>query len=231
MRPVQYSADSILDPFYQHKILTREEHRKLCGCSAMTAWRVLSKHGYLSSYNANARYYTLIDIPDFDDQGLWSYRDIRFSKFGSLNRTMVELITRSTQGKTAREMEAELGITNARTTLVKLHKEGKVSRTKVKGIFVYLAVASELGERQCRLREAAMERVFARSDLPSPQQIIAVLVQWISRPGLRPDQIVRKLSRKGLRITRREILAIVEYYNLPQKKSLHLIEGSGGVVK
>jgi len=218
MRPVQYSADSILGPFYQHKILTREEHRELCGCSAMTAWRVLRKHGYLSSYNANARYYTLIDIPEFDDQGLWSYRGIRFSKFGSLNSSMVELITRSSQGKTAREMEADLGITNARTTLIKLHKEGKVSRTKVKGIFVYLAVDTEQGERQRRLREAAMERKFARSDLPTSKKIIAVLVQWIVRPGLRPDQIVRRLSRKGLRITRREILAIVEYYDLPFKK-------------
>jgi hypothetical protein len=222
MRPVQYSADSILDPFYQHKILTREEHRELCGCSAMTAWRVLRQHGYLSSYNANARYYTLIDIPEFDDQGIWSYRGIRFSKFGSLNSTMVELITRSSQGKTAREIEAELGITNARTTLIKLHKEGKVSRTKVKGIFVYLAVDPERGERQRRLREAAMERIFARSDLPTSQKIIAVLVQWIVRPELRPDQIVRRLSRKGLQITRREILAIVEYYDLPFKKKFSL---------
>ncbi len=218
MRPVQFSAASILDPFYQHKILTREEHKELCGCSAMTAWRVLRKHGYLSSYNANARYYTLIDIPEFDDQGLWSYRGIRFSKFGSLNSTMVELITRSSQGKTAREMEAELDITNARTTLIKLHKEGKVSRTRVKGVFVYLAVDPERGERQRRLREAAMERIFARSDLPTSKKIIAVLVQWIVRPELRPDQIVRRLSRKGLRITRREILAIVEYYDLPFKK-------------
>ncbi len=218
MRPVQFSADSILDPFYQHKILTREEHRELCGCSAMTTWRVLRKHGYLSSYNANARYYTLIDIPEFDDQGLWSYRGIRFSKFGSLNSTMVELITRSSQGKTAREMEAELGITNARTTLIKLHKEGKVSRTKVKGVFVYLAVDPELRERQRRLREAAMERIFSRCDLPTVQKIIAVLVEWIVRPELRPDQIVRRLARKELQITRREIRAIVEYYNLPFKK-------------
>ncbi|MEA1928628.1 MAG: hypothetical protein U9N73_10510 [Candidatus Auribacterota bacterium] len=226
MRPVKFTNDSVLDPFYQHKILTREEHQQLCGCSAMTAWRVLHEHGYLSSYNANAKYYTLIDIPDFDQRGLWSYKGIRFSRFGSLNQTMVEFVSRSGSGMTAREFEEVLGINNARTTLIKLYKEGKVSRAKVVGVFVYLNVELEPGEKQRKLRQTELEREVDRSELPGARKIIAVLVEWIVRPELRIDQVARRLARKGEKISRKDIRMIVEYYKLPQKKSLRLIEDS-----
>jgi len=226
MRPVKFTADAVLDPFYQHKVLTREEHRQLCGCSAMTTWRVLHEHGYLSSYNANAKYYTLIDIPDFDQRGLWSYKGIRFSRFGSLNQTMVEFVFRSRSGMSAREIEDVLGINNARTTLIKLYKERKISRAKIGGVFVYLNIEDERADKQRRLRQAELEREVDRADLPGARKIIAVLVEWIVRPELSIDRVARRVARKGEKISRREIRAIVEYYNLPQKKSLRVIEDS-----
>ena len=226
MRSVKFTTDSVLDPFYQHKVLTREEHRQLCGCSAMTAWRVLHEHGYLSSYNANAKYYSLIDIPDFDQRGLWSYKGIRFSRTGSLNQTMVEFVSRSKSGMTAREIEDVLGVNNARTTLIKLYKEGKVSRKKIKGVFVYLNTGDEDADKQRRLRRAELEREVVQADLPGARKIIAVLVEWIVRPELSIDRVARRLARKGEKISRRDIREIVEYYNLPQKKSLRVIEDS-----
>lgn len=226
MRPVKFAVDSLLDPFYQHKVLTREKHRQLCGCSAMTAWRALHKHGYLSSYNANAKYYTLIDIPDFDQRGLWSYKGIRFSQSGSLNQTMVEFVFRSKSGMTAREIEDVLGINNARTTLIKLHKERKVSRAKIGGVFVYLNIGDEWADKQRRLRQAELEREVDQVDLPGARKIISVLVEWIVRPELSIDRVARRLARKGEKISRRDIRVIVKYYNLPQKKSLRVIEDS-----
>jgi len=224
MRPVKFAVDSVLDPFYQHKVLTREKHLQLCGCSAMTAWRVLHEHGYLSSYNANAKYYTLIDIPDFDQRGLWSYKGIRFSKSGSLNQTMVEFVFRSKSGMTAREIEDVLGINNARTTLIKLYKERKVSRAKIGGVFVYLNIGDEWADKQRSLRQAELEREVYQADLPGARKIIAVLVEWIVRPELSIDRVARRLARKGEKISRRDIRAVVEYYNLPQKKSFRVIE-------
>ena len=59
--------------------------------SHMTVVRALNKPGYYSSYNLNAAYYTLQDTPQFDEHGLWSYRNVRFSRFGSLPETIVQL--------------------------------------------------------------------------------------------------------------------------------------------
>ena len=47
----------------------------------MTVFRALKKFGYHTSYNHNAGYYTLAGVPQFDDWGLWAYRDVRFSRW------------------------------------------------------------------------------------------------------------------------------------------------------
>jgi cobaltochelatase CobN len=40
--------------------------------SHMTVFCAWKKHGYHASYNHNAAYYTLADLPQFDDWGLWA---------------------------------------------------------------------------------------------------------------------------------------------------------------
>ena len=56
--------------------------------SIMTVFRNLTKIGYYSSYSHAGRYYTLRHIPNFDENGLWHFKDISFSKFGTLKATV-----------------------------------------------------------------------------------------------------------------------------------------------
>ena len=76
--------------------------------SHMTVFRALKKYGYHTSYNHNARFYTLADTPQFDEWGLWAHRDIRFSHAGSLPETLVALVTQSPAGRTVGELEERL---------------------------------------------------------------------------------------------------------------------------
>jgi hypothetical protein len=62
--------------------------------SHMTVVRALKKFGYFASYNHNASYYVLWDVPQFDDWGLWAYRDVRFSRYRTLPATIVALTAR-----------------------------------------------------------------------------------------------------------------------------------------
>jgi hypothetical protein len=62
--------------------------------SHMTVVRALKKFGYFASYNHNAFYYVLWDVPQFDDWGLWAYRDVRFSRYRTLPATIVALTAR-----------------------------------------------------------------------------------------------------------------------------------------
>ena len=54
------------------------------GRSRRSLFRDLEKLGYRTSYTHGGRYYTLSDLPDFDEWGLWFHVDIGFSRAGTL---------------------------------------------------------------------------------------------------------------------------------------------------
>jgi hypothetical protein len=181
----------------------------------MTAWRILSEHGYITSYNFNAQYYTLTDIPVFDKNGLWSYRKVRFSKYGSLTNTVVAVVFNSRCGLEKNELQQLLGV-NVIPIVSKLYRQGKLYREKVDGIFVYLQTNEDQWRRQLSNRASDIIKDKHRQ-LPGPERIIAVLVELIQRVELQPKQLARRLSRKGIKVTTTEIRAILQHYQLTKK--------------
>jgi hypothetical protein len=71
-----------------------------------------------SRYNGNARHYTLVGVPQFDEHGLWAYHDVRFSKWGSLTETIVVLVEHSSAGLTAQQLQELLHIENLKTPAI-----------------------------------------------------------------------------------------------------------------
>jgi len=80
------------------KVLTVDEVAELMSCSLPTAHKRLKEWNVYTSYNKNARYYALPDVPKFDDNGIWVYKQIRFSKHGNLRQTLIHIITHSEAG-------------------------------------------------------------------------------------------------------------------------------------
>lgn len=215
MRPINFSREDILELFYREKVLTKEQVLKISGCSNMTVWRILKEHGYISSYNFNARYYTLTDIPMFDKNGLWSYRKVRFSKYGSITGTVMALVCNSKSGMNTNELQALLGV-DVRPILTKFYQRGKIHREKVGGMFVYFKPNDQDWQRQLSKRQSeAQEKIRMR--LPEPERIIAVLVELIQRVEEEPQQLARRISRKGIKINAAEVQAIFFHYQLKKK--------------
>lgn len=216
MRPIKFSKEKILDLFYQQKVLTKEQLLKIYGCSAMTAWRILSAHGYLSSYNLNAKYYTLADIPVFNNHGLWSYKRARFSQYGSLTKTVISLVGNSPSGLETNELQELLGV-YVTPVLTRLFHQGKLYRKKLGARFVYLVTDIKGHKKQLKERQSEVVRIKPHL-LPEPEQIIAVLVELIQQVESQPKQLVRRLSAKGIKIKSAEIEAIFHHYQLRPKK-------------
>jgi hypothetical protein len=220
MRTTQFTLQDILKSFARKKVLSKAELLQECGCSPMTAWRLLRQVGYFTSYNYNAKYYTLATIPKFDDHGLWSYRGIRFSKWGTLPETIGVVIEGSPGGMTAREVEELLHIRNAKPLLSRLILKRRVWRESVGGSFVYLAVEQSRHEGQLERRRREMALQPSVLPLPEPQQIIALLVEMIRHPQQTPQQWARRLRRRNIRLGTRDIKAVMERYQLTVKKGL-----------
>ena len=73
-------------------------------------FRKLAELDYRTSYSHRGRYYTLDEIARFDELGLWSFRSVWFSRFGTLVSTVEALVQRAEAGYDAAELEAVLHV-------------------------------------------------------------------------------------------------------------------------
>ncbi|MEK7992801.1 MAG: hypothetical protein AAB403_03250 [Planctomycetota bacterium] len=220
MRTPLFQIQNIVTACQRKKVLTKKELLQAAGCSTMTAWRLLRPQGYFTSYNHNARYYTLVGIPQFDTHGLWAYRKIRFSKWGTLTKTIVGVIEDSAAGMTAEQLQQLLQLKNVKPTLTRLIQENRLTREKISGRLVYFPVPEAARRKQQQERRKDPAPGSVARPLPPREQIIALLVEIIQRPRNTPRQWVRRLARRGVRIGTKEIQAVLDHYRLDRKKGL-----------
>ena len=220
MRTAVFQLQDILKAFQRKKVLTKKELLEQAGCSSMTAWRLLRRHGYFTSYNDNARYYTIVGIPQFDTHGLWAYWGTRFSKWGSLTKTIVGVIQDSAAGLTAEQLQRLLNVRNAKPLLSRLVAQGQITREKIDGPFVYFSLGQRHREKQQQHRRKEANQAMAERRLPSLEQIIALLVEIIRRPQDTSRQWARRLARRGVRIATDDIQAVLAHYGIDLKKGL-----------
>lgn len=151
MSLVKDKKTTVLKFLREKKIANLEELKATLGTDVrMTAFRTLQQLEYLSSYSHRGQFYTLFQIPQFDERGLWSFRLIRFSRHGNLLSTAKALVKESEAGYTAAELENVLHV-EAKHPLLQLTREGKISRFKIGRSHVYMN-AEKGRQRQQRLR-------------------------------------------------------------------------------
>ncbi|HEX9892870.1 MAG TPA: hypothetical protein VGA78_03055, partial [Gemmatimonadales bacterium] len=148
------------------------------------------------------------------------YQGIRFSKWGSLSKTVVGLVEQSPAGMTASELEKALQVPNLKPLLTRLAGQAQVQRVGVGGSLVYLAVESARGQQQFQGREREVAAKRAAESLPALAEINALLVAMIRHPQDTPRQWARRLSRQGIRLKTGQIQAVIDHYRLDVKKGL-----------
>ena len=160
----------------KRKVATMRHLRYQFQVCHMTVFRALKKQGYHTSYNHNASYYTLADVPEFDDWGLWAYRDVRFSRFGSLPDTLVALVERAPAGLTCDELEHRLQtrVANLLSRLVQ-HRRLQCQRLQGRQV-VYLGHESKQGRQQLEKRRQQVRAAAATTPRGLPVECSAPLV-------------------------------------------------------
>lgn len=208
----------ILKAFEQKKVLTLGDLATVLGCCERTVQRHLANWTTFRSYNHNGRYFTMEGIVHFDDNGLWKYKKVFFSKFGNLRQTIIGLVHASYAGLTGKELGKLLGLL-PRSFLWHFRNDPLLYRKQIEGLYVYfsndpLRQKSQVSH-QMRLQETKREQ----AQLPSPDLIIAVLVELVKSPDSAPGQLKNTLATKGCFLARDKIELILSYYDLVQKKT------------
>lgn len=172
--------------------------------------RFLAEVGYYSSFTHNGGWYTLRSIPRFGRNGLWFYRDIGFSRVGTLTKTLITLITGSPAGMSA-EMLGETLRCRCHGVLVNLWRKGNIQRQKIGRCQVYFAANSNKAERQ----RQALSAQHPPEVQFSAEMAVLVLAEFIRSPDSSFEQLAKKISRsKNVTVNAKQIEQLFDQHGL-----------------
>ena len=209
----QIDDEKALKLFRKNKVMTLEELAKLMQCSVAAVRTRLKKWGVYTSYNMNAKYYALPDVPKFDQNGLWLYKQIRFCKHGNLRQALIHLVSHSEAGLDWNQIEQLLGV-SSNSFLARYTDITELRREKYQGRYVYFCTNEPTYQKQT----AERLRLIQQSQMPSEMEAIVILAEIIKHPKLEIDQIAVILKKKGYAITSHMVQNLLDTHNLGVQK-------------
>ena len=187
--------------------------------SRMSIFRRLKEIGYYSSYTHAGRYYTIADIPQFDDHGLWFYEGIGFSKLSTLKATIVGLVNVAPAGFTHIELNNLLRL-RVHNTLLVLVREYFIARKRIGSTYLYLNIAQEQADKQILRRQEQLSKVPKEVTEPPMTTIIEVLIETIhaGKAYIDPSIIADRLSARAVFITAKQVEHVFTRYGVNCEK-------------
>jgi hypothetical protein len=201
---------SAVKRFQKLKVLTIEQLVDLLESSVITARRRMKKWGAYTSFNMNGRYYTLPGIPRFDENGIWKYQRILFSKYGTLTQTICRLIGRSETGLSANQISQVVEVASNSSVFSRLQSLPGIRRERHQGRFVYFST------ERCQEQKAALGQ-GRQARLPSDAEAVMILVQYIKQPHGSIEELSERLAEQGRSIDHRVIHKFLEHHDLLKK--------------
>jgi hypothetical protein len=200
--------------FKSKKVMTVEQIAQCLNRSIPAARNRLKQWGTLTSYDNNGRYYVLPEIPKFDGNGLWSFKNIHFSIYGNLKNTLVNVIENSESGLNGLEIGQLLGL-DPRSFLSHYGKSPGLRREKFHGHFIYFSSVRNRFEKQFNNQ---INKTESKTKSPLSAEVgIIVLVEKIKHPAKGVKQLTKLLQNKGISVTKRKINDFLSYYGLQKK--------------
>lgn len=184
MRPTEFSSEAAAALLRRQKIASLPELMAALGTdSRRTAFRKLREALCRSSYSHCGRYYTLDEIAEFDERGLWSHREVWFSVCGTLLETTVAFVEGSVQGYFVDELDNALHV-STKDALRKLVRAARLSREEVSGRFLYCAADPVRRRQQLLARRTALAEPGLVGPIPEagilPDELRAAIVLFCS---------------------------------------------------
>jgi hypothetical protein len=184
--------------------------------SRMSVFRRMSDVGYISSYSHAGRFYTLKDIPKFDQDGLWCCQGVGFSLYGSLKSTVTHLVQSAEAGSTHHELHVQLQV-RVHNTLLDLMQEKRIGRESFTGQYLYVSADRERAGVQLALRRKRQIEDSSAAAFEVPASVvIEVLMDIIQSAGVQldPGGIAERLSCRGIAVTADQVESIFRLHGV-----------------
>ena len=200
--------------FRRVRIMTITQLAQHLDCSIPTVRNRLRSWRALTSYNRNGRYYALPNVAAFNEHGLWKYKGVCFSRWGTLKNTVRHLVRNSSAGLDASEIGRLVGLM-PRSFMAQLRKIQGLHREKVEKRFVYYADEDHTYRSQ-RTRRVEQSKAMPKT-LPSDAEAIFILVDRIKHPRFSEQQCAQRLRSKGKSVSVVAIRNLLAYHGIEKK--------------
>jgi hypothetical protein len=187
--------------------------------SRRSLFRDLASIGYLSSYTHTGRYYTLRSLANFDNDGLWLFNGIGFSRDGTLKATVRRLVDSSTAGRTQQELRLRLGV-RVHNPLLELVESQELARESIHGEYVYVTPAKRRAAAQLVRRQELVAKSASAVTPPTPLSLeVEVLSEAIhgSVVGLDPEEIAARLVARGVAVATTQVEEVFRRHGVVKK--------------
>lgn len=219
MRERSEQLDRILKLFSTKKVQSLKGIAEHLGVGSRMVQLYLKELSVLTSYTHSRQFITLSVTPKFNKYGIWFYRQVGFSEFGTSLNTIIGLIEQSKEGLSKNELEEKLGIKISQQIQTLMERD-KLHRVKLGNRYLYLPKAA-VKNRKRRLKlvgdrqtEEYFEKSVQKTDLVA--LLKAVLVD--RKLGTSKESIKRIARKYSLRLPLQKIQILLVKYDLPEKK-------------
>jgi hypothetical protein len=178
-------------------------------CSIRSGRLKLTQWQAHTSYNKSGQYYALLDVPRFDENGLWWFKEAYFSQYGTLKNTVVHLVSASSAGLTGEQIGELVGL-NPRSFLHHFRDTTGIHREKHQGVYVYFSEETARYEAQVCAR---LETIAKGAGISNADAVV-ILVALIHHHGIEPETLalLPEVREKG--ISAAAILSFLERHRL-----------------
>ena len=168
------------------KVFTLDKLVSLLSCSTPTARLRLKQWKAYTSYNKNSRYYAVPAVARFDENGLWHYENIFFSKYGNLRNTVIHLINNSISGLSGKEIGDRVRLP-VRSFLHHFRNLAGIQREKRGGVYIYFSDDPDRYKEQLQRR---LNRLEAPDKLFTDADAIIILTALIKHHDIGMEDIM-----------------------------------------
>lgn len=189
--------------------------------SRMTVFRRLQEVGYRTSYTHRGQYYTLAELPEFNEWGLWFHGEIGFSRSGTLKDTAAVQVEQAPDGRTHGELSHLLRV-RVHNPLLELVHEGRIGRERYQGQHLYVSGDADRAAEQVRQRLAGERAAAQILREPTLEETIEILGEALRGAAEIPSplEVVRALAARGVSVESRLVHAVYKAHELsPGKKT------------
>jgi len=187
----------------------------MLGCSIATVRRRVKEWEAYTSYNRNGTYYTLRDVPRFDEYGVWGCRKALFCRHGNLKESIEHFVSGSEAGLSALEIGKMLRVP-AQTiqSVLSAHMEQMaIGREKIRGLNIYFSDKTGIFNRQRAARQVVLTEL-AQLDIPSDAEAVVILVELIKHPRDTVERLLRRVRRRGVNVSIDKARNLLVYHGI-----------------